>query len=75
MDATARTIQGGDGMSIMEILALIGWGLAIAFFVLWSESMHYYIQREEDLNRCWRREIKRQREECRKCACKKEVTK
>ncbi len=61
-------------MSIMEILALIGWGFAITFFVLWSESTHYYIQREEDLNRCWRREIKRQREECRKCACKKEVT-
>lgn len=63
-------------MTTMEVLALIGWGLSIVFFVMWSETSHYYITREEDLNRCWRREIRRQKEECRQCACKeeKEVT-
>ena len=62
MDATARTLQGGGGMNIMEVLALIGWGLAISLFVIWRETEHYYRTREEELVQRWATEIKRHRE-------------
>ena len=29
-------------MSILEVLALIGWGLAILLFVIWRDTEHYY---------------------------------
>ena len=55
--------ERGDGMSIIEVLALIGWGLAILLFVIWRETEHYYRTREEELVQRWVTEIKRHREE------------
>ena len=49
-------------MNIMEVLALIGWGLAISLFVIWRETEHYYRTREEELVQRWATEIKRHRE-------------
>ena len=62
MVRTARILQGGDGMSILEVLALIGWGLAILLFVIWRDTEHYYRAREEELVKRWGAEIKKHRE-------------
>ena len=49
-------------MSILEVLAIIGWGLAISLFLIWRETEHYYRTREEELVQRWVAEIKRHRE-------------
>lgn len=49
-------------MSLTEVLALIGWGLAVSLFVIWRETEHYYRTREEELVQRWVAEIKRHRE-------------
>ena len=50
-------------MNIIEILAIIGWGLAIALFIIWREAEHYFREREEDLVKRWTDEIRRHREQ------------